>query len=196
MTIFDLLFLAAALSTIVTLLTVGVLAIRGRRAKALRILEGLGICAVVYLAIGLAVSFLKPQRVFAIGDPWCADDWCLAVEQVTHTPAQSYVSYNVTLRIFSRARRVSQRARGAWLYIIDDRGHRYSPQPDPSVVPLDVLLQPGQSVTTSRVFRIPAGAHAVGIITEHGGPYCGPMDILVIGESGCVFNKPTMIRIQ
>ena len=196
MSIFDLLFLAAAFATLVTLLTVAVLAISGRRARALKILEILGVCAVVYLAIGLAVSFLKPQRVFAIGDPWCADDWCLSVQQVTHTPAQSYVSYNVSLKIFSQAKRVAQRARGAWLVIIDDRGRRYSPEPDPSAVPLDVLLQPGESVAASRVFRIPADVHAVGIITEHGGPYCGPLHILIIGESGCVFNKPTMIRIQ
>jgi hypothetical protein len=195
MTVFDLLFLAAALATTVTLLAVALLASSGRRAKALKVLEVLGICVVLYLGTGLTVSLLKPQRVFPIGDPWCADDWCLSVQQVTQTPAQSYVSYNVSLRIFSRARRVAQRARGAWLYMIDDRGRRYSPQPDPSEVTLDVLLQPGESVTTSRVFRIPGGAHVVGVVTEHGGPYCGPMDILVIGESGCVFNKPTMIRI-
>jgi len=102
----------------------------------------------------------------------------------------------VGLRISSRARRVTQRASGAWLYLIDDRGHLYSPDPDPSAVPLDVLLQPGESVTTSRVFEIPSGVRRLGLVTGHGGPYCGTMDILIIGASGCLFKKPSMIRIE
>src|SRR5262249_23046755 len=60
----------------------------------------------------------------------------------------------VDLRISSRARRVTQRANGAWLFLFDASGHRYAPQPDPSAVPLDV--RPGR---------------------------------------GCLFHKPTMIRL-
>ncbi len=196
MCISDLLFLLFALATLVTLAAVAILSLRGRRAKAVQILKALAICVVVYLATGLTVSALKPQRVIPIGAPWCFDDWCLKVEDVTPTPGSSYVSYALQFRIFSEARRVSQRARGAWIYILDDRGRRYSPDPDPSAVPLDVLLRPGESVTASRVFRLPPEAHAIGIITGHGGPYCGPMDFLVIGQCGCVFGKPTMIALQ
>lgn len=146
--------------------------------------------------VGVAVAFLKPQRVIRTGDPWCFDDWCLTVENVSRTPGQLEISYRVGLRIFSRARRVAQRANGAWVYLIDGRGRRYSPDPDPSAVPLDVLLQPQESVTTSRIFRVPDNVHELGLITGHGGPYCGPGALLIIGESGCLFRKPTMIRIQ
>jgi hypothetical protein len=118
------------------------------------------------------------------------------VESVVRTPTLPQPSYNVQLRISSRAGRVAQRAAGAWVYLIDGQGHRYSPEPDPSSVPLDVLLQPQESVTTSRIFRVPADVHDLGLITGHGGPYCGPMDILIIGEGGCLFGKPTMIRIS
>jgi hypothetical protein len=173
-----------------------VFAVRGRLPRALKILRLYCICAAAYFAIALAVGFLKPQRVMSIGEPWCFDDWCLTVERVDRTAGPSQVSYNVALRISSRARRVTQRANGAWVYLIDGQGRRYSPDPAPSAVPLDALLQPLESATTLRVFHVPPDAHELGLITGHGGPYCGPMDLLIIGSGGCLFRKPTMIRIQ
>jgi len=196
MSVFDLLFLLALLASVVTLVVAAVSAIRGQRPRALRILRVYGACAAGYLAAGMAVSFLRPQRVIPVGEPWCFDDWCLTVEKVSRTPAMAQVSYQVGLRISSRARRVTQRAKGAWIYLIDDRGRIYPPAPDASVIPLDVLLQPGESVTTSRVFEIPSGVRRLGLVTGHGGPYCGSMDIVIIGASGCLFKKPSMIRIE
>ena len=196
MTIFDLLFLLAALTSVVTLAAAIVFAFRGPRRRALKILRVYGICVLAYLTVGVATSFLKPQRVIPTRDPWCFDDWCLTVEGVSQTPSQQGISYRVELRNFSRARRVAQRAKGAWIYLIDEQGRRYSPDPDSSAVPLDVLLQPRESVTTSRTFHVSADVHGLGLLTGHGGSYCGPMAFLIIGESGCLFKKPTMIRIQ
>jgi hypothetical protein len=196
MTIFDLLFIVAFVASVAALLTAAVYGLRGRRAQALRILWNLGMCAAAYFVSGMAVSLFAPQRVMHPGDPWCFDDWCLSVEKVTRTPLPASVSYDVSLRVFSTAGRVSQRAKDAWIYLIDDRGRRYSPDSDPSTVPLDVLLQPGESVATSRVFQVPAEVHELGLITGHGGPsYCGAMSVLIIGGSGCLFNKPAMIRL-
>lgn len=196
MTGFDLLFILACLISVVTMAVAATSAVRGRLPRALKILRLYCICAAGYFAIAVAIAFLKPQRVMSTGDPWCFDDWCMTVEKVDRTAGLSRVSYNVELRIFSRARRVTQRANGAWIYLIDDRGRRYSPDPAPSAVPLDALLRPLESVTTLRVFHVPPDARELGLITGHGGPYCGPMDMLVIGSGGCLFRKPTMIRIQ
>jgi len=196
MTIFDLLFLLAVLASLVTMVVAAVFAVRGRRVQALKILLAYGLGAAAYLIAGTAVSFFKPQRVLGTSDPWCFDDWCLTVEAVSRVPGPPGTSYHIGLRIFSRARRVAQRANGAWVYLIDDRGRLYPPDSDPSAVPLDVFLQPQESVTTSRVFHVPDDAHQLGLITGHGGPYCGAMAWLVIGESGCLFRKPTMIRIR
>jgi hypothetical protein len=57
-------------------------------------------------------------------------------------------------------------------------------------------LQPGESVTTSRTFLVSAPVHRLGLVTGHGGSYCGWEAFLIIGESGCLFKKPTMIQIQ
>jgi hypothetical protein len=193
MTIFDLLFLACLFTTAATLLTTAAAAIRGQWARCGSILKRLAVGVVAYLGLGLIVAIAAPQRILDVGDPWCFDDWCLSVENVRRTAAGPDDVYRVSLRIFSRAKRVSQRAKGAWIYIIDGRGRRFEPQPDASAIPLDVRLEPGQEVATSRVFKIPADATRLGLITGHGGPYCSSP---IIGEMGCVFNKPTMVRID
>ena len=196
MTIFDLLFLGSVLSALGALIAAAVWAMRGRRAHAVSILKRLGAATLAYLALVAIVSAARPQRVRRVGDPWCFDDWCLRVEGVTKDSSPPGVSYHVSLEIFSEAKRVSQRASGAWIYLIDDRGHRYEPAPDSSAVPLDVRLQPGESVKTTRLFAIPADAHVIGLITGHGGAYCTFPGPLIIGEAGCVFGKPDMVRID
>ena len=112
------------------------------------------------------------------------------MENVSLTPAPPHVSCHVSLRIFSQARRVSQRAKGAWIYVIDARGNRYAPEPDPSAAPLDVLLRPGESITTSRVFKVPADSGALGLIAGHGGPGCFP-GCFIIGADSSLFHQRT-----
>ena len=196
MTIFDLLFLACVLATAITLTFAVIFALRGRGAKALSIARAYGFCAVAYLAIAMAVDFFKPQRVLAVGAPWCLDDWCLQVENASRATDGPKVTYDIRLRIFSTARGITQRANGAWPYLIDERGHRYAANLDPSAVPLTVQLGPGQSVTTSRKFEVPGDVGALGLITGHDGPCCGAMSLLIIGEGGCLFNRPTLVRIN
>ena len=195
MSIFDLIFLAFALATAVTLAGGAILALCGRGARALRVLRAYGLCAVCYSGIALAVDFLKPQRVIAVGTPWCFDDWCLQVDSAGQVAHGSKASYDIKLRIFSTARGITQRANGAWIYLIDKQGVRYAANSDPSAVPLTVKLGPGDSVSTSRLFEVPADVGKLGLITGHGGPYCGAM-IFIIGEGGCLFNRPTMIGIN
>lgn len=196
MSIFDLLFIGAVVITGIFVIAVLILVVRGRWRTAARTIVGWAIFAAVYLAASVSVSYFQPQRVLAIGDPWCFDDWCLKVNNVDVMPSASRNTYDVQMRIFSRAGRVSQRAKGAWLYLVDDQGHLYRPQVAKGEVPMDVMLRPSESVATSRTFQVPAEAHSLGLITGHGGPYCGAMSVLVIGDGGCWFHKPPMIRIQ
>jgi hypothetical protein len=196
MTVFDVLFISATVASAVTIAVAAMFSVRGQRSRALKLFRLYCICASGYLTIGIVVAVLRPQPVLNVGDPWCFDDWCLTVEKVVRTDNASEVSYNVDLRISSRARRATQRANKAWIYLIDDRGRRYSAEPSPSAVPLDVMLHPLQFASTQRVFHVPVDAHGLGLVTGHGGAYCGPMDILVIGSGGCLFRKPTMVRIQ
>jgi hypothetical protein len=196
MSIFDLLFLLVALLTLVALAAAVGLAIRRRFRRALGVLGGLAVCLCIYLGVGLAVSAAQPQRVIAVGEAWCFDDWCLTVNSVHRTPASEHVVYMVGLDISSRARGITQRANGAWIYLIDNHGKRYAAQADSSEVPLDVQLGPGERVSATRTFLVPAEVQNLGLVTGHGGSYCSGMNFLVIGQAGCVFGKPAMVRIQ
>lgn len=193
MTLFDLIFLMAALTTLITLILIVVAALRGRRARAVTLLTRLGIGAVAYLAVGLIVSFAQRQERIAPGKPWCFDDWCLTLDHVAITRSADESIVTTDFRIGSQARRISQHANGAWIYLLDAKGHRYAPIDDAADVPLTVQLGPGESVPASRRFRLPVGVTATGLITGHGGPYCGMMSFLVIGSASCVFGRPTMI---
>jgi len=195
MTIFDLLFLASLLVSVIALAAAAYSAIRGRTSRAFSILRVWLVCAAVYLGISVAVAYVAPQRVIAVGSPWCFDDWCLTVENVKHAGA----TYDVDLKLSSEAKRVTQRAQGAWIYLRDENDTHYEPtpnlSPDSKDVPLDVLLQPGESVAAQRSFNVPGNIHELGLVTGHGGPPCGVLSLVIIGQGGCLFHKQTMIRL-
>jgi hypothetical protein len=189
MTSFDLLFLAAFLASLIVLLAAAYASLRGRMPLAFSILRVWLACAAVYLGASVAVAFFRPQRIFAVGEPWCFDDWCLTVENAK----RAGTLYDVALQISSRAKRVSQRAQGAWFYLRDENDRHYEPLP--ADVPLDIELGPGQSVAAKRTFRVPEQVRELGLVTGHGGPHCGIMSLVIIGQAGCLFHKQTMIRL-
>jgi hypothetical protein len=193
--IFELLFLAAALAFLVGLGLAAAAAVRGRWARARRAIIMLAVAAGLYLAAGAAASYALPQRVMPMGALWCFDDWCLALDRIAEQPVAGQTAFVAEIRLVSRAGRISQRANGAWIYLVDAAGQRYEPVPDSSDLPLDVLLGPGETRAATRRFVLPAGVRPAGLVTGHGGPYCGVMDLLVIGNAGCFFGRPTMIGI-
>jgi hypothetical protein len=194
-TIFDLFFLLSVIASVIMLVALGILILRGQRERALTVVKIFGLYVASYCALAVGVDLLRPQRVIAIGAPWCFDDWCIRVESSSHAADGSRVRYSTQLRIFSTARGISQRAPGAWIYLIDEQGHRFAPIADSTALPLTVWLAPEQSVNTSRNFEVPADAHILGLVTGHGGAFCG-WSILIVGEGGCLFNRPTMIRLH
>jgi hypothetical protein len=191
MTILDLLFLASFSVSLIVLFIAAYAAVRGRLSRAVWILGVWLAGALWYMATSLADAYAAPQRVIAIGTPWCFDDWCLTVNKVQHADT----NYNVDLLISSEAKRVAQRANGAWIYLRDENDRHYAPFEDPGEVPLDVLLQPGASVAAQRRFHVPGKVRELGLVTGHGGPPCGLMSLVIIGQAGCLFHKQTMIRL-
>jgi hypothetical protein len=182
-TLFDLLFPVLALAAIATLITA---AAQWRRAP--RILANLAICAALYIGIVYGVTAASMPKVFHVGEPQCLDDWCFQVDDVNRASDR----YKVTIGIFSRAKRAAQRENGAKdVYLVDNHWNRYDPAPSPNEPPLNTLLQPGESVTTHRTFRVPSSARNIGLALDHsndGFPIC-----LVIGECGA-FHKTPVIR--
>ena len=192
MTIFDLVFIALFLVSIATLAVAAIFAVLGRRARAIRILKVFAIGVAIYCGIVIIVSLLAPARVLSAGQPLCFDDWCITVEGAERTASQSEVSYVVRLRLSSRARRATQRENGVVVYLTDANRTRYDPVPDTSATPLNVQLQPVESVVTSRTFKVPPDVHVRGLVISHEGGF--PIDWFIIG--GGPFRKPPIVRLD
>lgn len=193
MTLFDLLFIAVCLSTILTSLAAISTAVRGRGKQALHILKTLSIGLALYMGAVVLTSLALPRRVLNVGDPICYDDWCIGVEGVSKQPSRENTSFTITLRLSSRARHVSQRENGIVVYLMDDRKQRFDSIAGDTAIPFNVMLQPHESVTTTRIFEVPAAAHIEGLVVAHEGSGV-PINWFIIGYPAW-FRKPTIVRL-
>jgi hypothetical protein len=191
MSIFDLFFIVCFLASLVTLLTAVVTLIRGQRVKALKILKRFGICLAIYMCIVVVVALATPRRLVNLGEARCFDDWCISIDRAEHRGT----TYKVSVQLSSRARRVAQRERGIRLFLTDSQGRRFDPVPDPSAIPMDVLLQPGQTVETQRSFTVPDDARDVGAAVVHEGSYCFPT-CFIIGDEENPLHKRTLVPLR
>jgi hypothetical protein len=194
MTTFDLLFVLVVFATIATLIVVVVQVLRGRFRQVVKIIATYGVCLAVYLGILIGVSIATPQRVLALGENRCFDDWCIAVVDIEKSKLSTGMLYAVSLRVSSRARRVAQREQGVVVYMIDGEGRRYEPVADPSAASFNVLLQPGQSVTTIRSFEVSGASSQLALVVGRQGFNKFP-GIFIIGDDSSLFHKPMIVRI-
>ncbi|MDH4351415.1 MAG: DUF4352 domain-containing protein [Gemmatimonadota bacterium] len=212
MMIFELLFVAVVLGSVVTLASAAVTALRGRRQRALALVVGWATCIAVYLGVVVAVALVSPQRTIALGEDRCFDDWCVAVSHVTlthemgagvdaiRTNGQFYV---VTIRLSNHARGRSQRASSAAVRLADGEGRvyevsregqaAYEAQHGPAS-PLTSTMDIGQAIDAVRVFELPTDSRDVGLTVEHPvGPAPG---LFIIGDDASLFHKPTVMRLN
>jgi hypothetical protein len=194
MTIFDLFFILIFLATIVALATALFQAIRGHAGKSLRVLSASAVSLAVYFVICCATTLLTPRRVLNLHEPQCFDDWCVLIENVIELRDDPVNRYQANIRIFSQAKRISQRENGIAFYMEDDHGNRYATTPNPSDTPTNAFLRPGESLTLSRGFEIPPNTHLAGIVVTHEGSF--PIQWFVIGEGQSLFHKEPITRFQ
>jgi hypothetical protein len=193
MTIFEPLFLLLALTAIVASLAAAMAGLRGQHPRARRILRRLGIGAGTYFTIVLLVAFFSVPPVHHVGEPQCFDDWCITVADARRTTAGPKQSWNVTLRISSRAKRVDQGEKYVVVYLTDSLHRRFDPDPAAASVPLDSRVGPGQSIDATRKFDLPADATGVALVFTHEGGF--PIGALIIGENE-LFHNATVIRLE
>jgi hypothetical protein len=193
MTIFEPLFLLLVLATAVSLIAAASLTVSGRSAGARRLLVRVGIGAVVYFAVVIAVTVVSPRRIYRPGDAQCFDDWCITVVSGGWTGRTSDPSYLVSLRLWNRAKRAPMGEKGTVVYLTDDVGRRYDPVADSRDVRLDTVLQPGKSADATRRFSVPRDARGLGLVYTHEGGF--PIGWLIIGEGGW-FGKPPVVRFD
>ncbi len=181
MTVFEPLFILLFLAAVVTFVIAGIAAARGERVRAVRILARLANGAGTYFAIVLGVAAFSTPRVYHIGEPQCFDDWCITVADAKRAPTPTAQTWTVTLRVSSRAQRITQRENGAAVYLTDSLHRRFDVPPGTVVMPLDVKVAPGESVESVRVYTLPADARGVGLVYTHEGVF--PIGDFIIGEN-------------
>jgi len=193
-TIFDLVFIVVFLAAVVTGAIVAIRLLRGRRREAAGLLRRGAIGLAGYLAVVVIVSLVSPRRVVALGEDRCSDDWCIAVAEVVKEPWPGDSAYRVTLRLSSRARGMPQRETGIAVYLVDEAGHRFDHDAEPSSPPFDVRLQPGEAVTTARRFRVSGQKGSLGVVVAHEGSFGFP-GIVIIGDGGSLLHKRAIVRV-
>src|SRR5438132_9225627 len=86
MTIFDLVLIFAVLGCVLALFSLFYFLMCRQWRRARRVFLAFGSFLVLYAALLLSVSLLSPQRMLAMHQDRCFDDWCLSVEQVVQQP--------------------------------------------------------------------------------------------------------------
>jgi hypothetical protein len=129
----------------------------GDRRAAWRIVKAWGIGAGIY-GIVLLIAALQPRTsMMKTGTQYCDDDLCMSVLGVKKDQGQGMTAYSMNVRLSSRANRGARSAKGALVYLTDERRREYFPV-SALPVPFDTAVDPGQSKDTWLTFEVPSDA--------------------------------------
>ncbi len=144
------------------------------------------------IAIGTLVTAcvlaLTPRGVYRLGEKRCFDDWCLTVRNATR---DSPTTYQVSIELSSRAKRVWQGEKGTVMYVTDSSGRRFDPIE--SIVPFDYKLAPGESIMATRRYAVPRDARGLKIVHVHEGGF--PIGWFIIGENDWI-HGPAVVTLD
>jgi hypothetical protein len=158
-------------------------------------LTGVGLYAGIVIVVGIRT----PQRIINVGESYCMDIWCISVEKVNTQPRGDETVYKVDVKIFSDANTVKTSAKGAVVYLVDERGRRFDLMSDPSVIPFDTALEPRQSIHTTLSFAVPADAQHLFLPCGYhhiGDESFVPFWVkLYYGNDANYLHKRTMLRV-
>jgi hypothetical protein len=127
------------------------------------------------------------------------DIWCISIEKVNAMPRGNEIVYKVDVKIFSDANTVKISAKGASVYLLDERGRRFELMQDPTVLPFDTPLEPRQSIHTSLSFAVAADAQHLFLPCSYhhiGDESWVPFWVkLYYGNEANYLHKRTMLRV-
>jgi hypothetical protein len=191
-TVFDLLFIVAALALLIALVVAAFLGISGKRTRAVAVVRRIGITAVAYFAVIVVVSIASPRQVIPVGVSQCFDDWCITALRAEPRGARSGDSLRVVLQLSSLARGISQGERDVRVYVVDDQHRQYAPVVEPGAVPLSTQIPPQGVVTVNRLFLLPADArHPMLIVAHDPFPHC-----CIIADRESLFHRRPIVPLD
>jgi hypothetical protein len=114
------------------------------------------------------------------------------VEDAQRVFAGTEASYTTTIRLLAvlavgRSARMALASISSMIWV-----DAMSPNKTPKQYPLNVLLNPGESVIATRKFIAPADAQKPGLVVAHG-RFPG---MLIIGDDQSLFHKQSVVRFE
>jgi hypothetical protein len=187
MTIFDLLLIVVVLAAVLGFVIALFQAFTGHLRAALGTFMALVAGLAIYVVTICIVSLSSAQKVKALGEPDCSDDWCMSPIKASFRESMVAVEF----RVWSRAKRVTQREYGVNPFLMDERGERYA-SVESNGPPFDQAVAPDEQFTTVRSYRLRSGAATVDLVLRDG---FGP-DAFVIGASQSLLHPRTVYRLR
>jgi hypothetical protein len=157
---------------------------------------GAGIAAGFIVATAM-LSLITAQTVVNVGDNYCEDIVCIGIDTVKAAPRDQKVVYTIGAHIFSDANHVKVSAKGARLYLFDEKNRRFPLTQDEGEIPFDTSLDPGQKRQTNFTCIAPADSQHLYLWYSQGDP-SRPTPFWVswyFGSAHGIFRKPVLIRV-
>jgi hypothetical protein len=165
--------LATIVGSAATVISVPVLGFSSRLSAAIK----LGALWVVYLIFYLVVStgmagfpyYFKTPTHLAIGQEFCADSGCFAVDEVEKTEGGSEATYTLFWHLASNDRHQAKHfpGKGLEFYMVDERGRTFKLPPSAKQDPLDVMLLAGETVRQAMTFNIPSDVRKLHLTAKY-----------------------------
>jgi len=186
--VLEMLFIGLFLVSLIAWISILILAIRGRRGLAMRMLTALGTGWAIYLSIVVveaATMAARPQPTISMGQDRCFDEMCFSVVNVQVVSQLGSASqpmkaegrfYVITVRVSSHSRGRTQSEGGLrallWdsgkYYEVSSRGQRAWEAANSEAARLTARLRPGESIQSVQVFDLPKEAPTPGLTLSHG----------------------------
>jgi hypothetical protein len=193
-----LVLLLSIVALAVTLASLPVLWLTGKRRRAGQLLAAGGVYVAAYLtmATGITLAGAGREPDLDIGQEVCADSGCFAVDKVDVAAAAPDASYTLYWHLSSTDKQLTRRfpGKGLELYLFDERGRKFVLPDQANPNPLDVTIPAGETVRQSMTFRVPADARQLFLSAKY-----RPLTFqsLLPGELSLVPHRHgRMIRIQ
>jgi len=117
------------------------------------------------------ISLLTPRTIVKVGETYCLDINCLGIDEVAAPPPGSDSVYKLKAHVFNDANTIKISFKGYSLYLLDEQGRRFPLIDDPSAVPYDSLLDPGQSIKTTLTFEAAPDVRQLFLAIGEAGPH-------------------------
>jgi len=189
-------FLAVLGGVIALLASLVLLAFRKLHAAKKTFVAALGGTALYILCLS-AASLLTPRTIVNVGDSYCFDIWCVGIEHVSLSTPGSERLYKIDVHVFSDADHVKINAKGTSLYLLDERGRRFPLIHDPSAIPFDSILEPGQSIQTTLTFAAAPDARQLFLAGDRGvpRPFWVRLFFRHFGTDSSLFHTGAVLRV-